>query len=110
MSLWLIVAGAAATGAAFMLKKSGKSLFKKGAQNFASTGKYLEGGFYSEMNKEEALQILGVHDRATPEEIKAQHRKLMIKNHPDSGGSTYISTKINEAKEFLLPGEKGKMN
>jgi DnaJ homolog subfamily C member 19 len=33
--------------------------------------------------------------------IKERHKQVMLRNHPDNGGSTYIATKINEAKAFL---------
>lgn len=54
------------------------------------------------MTLEEAYDILGLEAGASDEDIKTAHHELMGKIHPDKGGSTYLATKINQAKDFLL--------
>ena len=68
--------------------------------------KYYEGGFEETMTRREAALILGVRESSSAKRIKEAHRKLLILNHPDTGGSTYMAGKINEAKELLLKGKK----
>ena len=54
------------------------------------------------MSRAEAARLLGVAETASVEEIKAAHRRLMLKVHPDHGGSDYLAAKINQAKTVLL--------
>ena len=63
---------------------------------------FYDGGFDPEMTKREAALILGVRESAAKDKVLAAHRKVMIANHPDAGGSDYIATKINEAKAKLI--------
>ena len=54
------------------------------------------------MTRKEALDILGLNEKATKKEIQDSYQKLMKKNHPDLGGSDWITKKLNEAREILL--------
>ena len=60
------------------------------------------------MTRREAALILGVRESSPASRIKEAHRKLLVLNHPDTGGSTFVAGKINEAKELLLKGKRGK--
>jgi hypothetical protein len=61
----------------------------------------------SGMTPEEAYQVLGLHPGATDEEIRAAHHRLMRAAHPDSGGSDWLATRINQARDVLLRRKRG---
>lgn len=72
---------------------------------FGAFGKrHYEGGFDEKMTRKEAALVLGVRESAAPQRIKDSHRRILMINHPDKGGSKYMAAKINEAKEILLKG------
>jgi len=59
-------------------------------------------GRHSRMSTAEALHVLGLEPHASAHEIRDAHRRLMQVVDPRSGGTHYLSTKINEAREVLL--------
>ena len=65
----------------------------------AGTGAGWSGGA---MDEATALSILGLSQGAAPDEIKAAHRRLMTRLHPDHGGSGYLAAQLNQAKDVLL--------
>lgn len=56
----------------------------------------------SGMSLDEAREILGIGADASADDIRAAHRRLMLANHPDHGGSTWIAARINQARDLLL--------
>ncbi len=53
------------------------------------------------MTRQEALQVFGLDEQATREDVQREYRRLMRKIHPDLGGSSYLAAKLNEAKDVL---------
>ncbi len=54
------------------------------------------------MRPDEAREILGVGAAADRLEIEAAYRRLMLRAHPDRGGSTGLAAKLNAARDRLL--------
>ncbi|CDO94187.1 unnamed protein product [Kluyveromyces dobzhanskii CBS 2104] len=63
------------------------------------------GGFYNKMSENEALLILGISaqeiEMLDEKTLKQRHRRAMIVNHPDKGGSPFLASKINQARDIL---------
>jgi hypothetical protein len=54
------------------------------------------------MTRADALAVLGLEEGATPDQIRAAHRRLMRAAHPDQGGSDWLAARINQARDVLL--------
>ena len=59
-------------------------------------------GFDTSAIAHEALSVLGLTTKATDEEIRAAHRRLILRVHPDAGGSADLAARINRARDVLL--------
>ncbi|KAK3197778.1 hypothetical protein GRF29_216g1239649 [Pseudopithomyces chartarum] len=100
MSLWVWGIGLGA--AAFFGRAGLVALRRSGAAGSALGRGYYKGGFEPKMTRREAALILEMPERGvTKELLRKKHRQLMLLNHPDRGGSPYLATKVNEAKELL---------
>ncbi len=56
----------------------------------------------SALTEKEAYEVLGLAPGASVDDIRAAHRRLIKRLHPDSGGSAFLASKLNEAKDRLL--------
>jgi len=105
-----VAAGGLVVGAGLILREAWRRYAVEAARGplsqadrLAAFAKY-PGSFCATMNAREAQLILAVSTWSSKESIVQAHRELMKANHPDYGGSDYVATKINEAKDVLLKG------
>ena len=87
----------------------GKAMFAKGlydkAKEFKSgAGSERKQAKNSAMSHAEALEVLGLEEGASVEDINTAYKKMMARVHPDKGGNDWMAAKINEAKRVLLDG------
>jgi hypothetical protein len=58
------------------------------------------------MSRSEALQVFDLAEGSSSEEINARYRVLIKAVHPDLGGSSYLASQLNAARQVLLGGDK----
>ncbi|MBF0334166.1 MAG: DnaJ domain-containing protein, partial [Alphaproteobacteria bacterium] len=54
------------------------------------------------MSRAEAFEVLGLDFGASQDDVREAYRRLMVKLHPDHGGSSYLAAKLNQARDLLL--------
>jgi hypothetical protein len=65
----------------------------------SSTGRARQNG---RMSREEAYDVLGLNPGASEADIRDAHRRLMRGAHPDAGGSDWLASRVNQARDVLL--------
>jgi hypothetical protein len=96
MGIFLLLRGRLILGAAFL-----------GAAALLGTWRRMRGLVaprqpLAAMGVEEAWAVLDLKPGASAEDIRAAHRALIQRLHPDSGGNTYLAAKLNQARDVLL--------
>mmetsp|Transcript_9935 Transcript_9935/g.22589 ORF Transcript_9935/g.22589 Transcript_9935/m.22589 type:complete len:118 (+) Transcript_9935:56-409(+) len=116
--MWPLIAGGLAVGGGAMAARTAlRAAQRSGIKvempnmpnmpNLSALRRDTNMGFEPEMTRKEAQQILNLRELNPHKDmIREQHRRLLVANHPDKGGSTYVASKINEAKDVLLGKRK----
>ena len=104
----LFLAGAGALALRAGVRAAQRANVKLPSMPDLSALRGLEGFGGSPMSKAEAVRILNIPPQQAmdAEKVREVHRRLLLANHPDRNGSTFISMKINEAKETLMGKKK----
>uniref|UniRef100_A0A8C6BBB1 Mitochondrial import inner membrane translocase subunit TIM14 n=1 Tax=Monodon monoceros TaxID=40151 RepID=A0A8C6BBB1_MONMO len=88
-----VTAGLTIAAAGFAGRYALQAMKHYGASS-KTNGGYYRGGFEPQMTKWEAALILGVSPTANKGKIRGAHRRIMLLNHPEKGGSPYITSPV----------------
>tara|TARA_B100000575_G_scaffold57403_1_gene43239 strand:- start:229 stop:705 length:477 start_codon:yes stop_codon:yes gene_type:complete len=86
--------------AAWFLRK--KIIFDVLLNIFRKKQKSNQNDYNQKMSLNESYKLLGIDENASKEVIIKSHKELIRKLHPDKGGSSYLSAKVNEARDIIL--------
>jgi hypothetical protein len=56
----------------------------------------------AKMSQAQALEVLGLKEGATPQDINHAYKRLIVKIHPDQGGTSFLARQLDEARRTLL--------
>ena len=54
------------------------------------------------MTRDQAYHVLGLAHGASVDQIKEAYRRLMLRVHPDHGGTSFFAIQLNRARDVLL--------
>ena len=97
--MWLKVASASLVGLGISLKAL--IYFYRHSARKAPLKVDFSGGFGKTLSIPEAKLILGLESPYTPQQLSTRYSALLKSNHPDQGGSTYLTEKIIQAHDML---------
>ena len=86
--------------AAWFLRK--KIIFDMLLNIFRKKQKIDQNDLKQKMSLMESYELLGIDENAPLEVIIKSHKELIRKLHPDKGGTSYLSARVNEARDIIL--------
>jgi len=90
--------------AAWFLRK--KIIFDLLLNFFRKKEKINQNDYKQKMSLRESYELLGIDENASLEDIIKSHKELIRKLHPDKGGSSYLSARVNEARDIILANKE----
>lgn len=67
----------------------------------------LSGGYRALMTRREAATLLGISENASPPEVASAFRRVILRAHPDRGGSPEETRRVLLARQLMLASTPG---